>query len=146
MEQAHHGDTVKVHYIGTLDDGTLFDSSAGRDPLRFTIGGGLVLPGFEEAVVGMTPGQSKQTTIAAADAYGPRFDEMIVSVEKENLPDDVELEVGQQLQLNQPDGRALLVQVAEVGDTTIVLDANHPLAGSDLNFEIRLIEIVQNIA
>jgi peptidylprolyl isomerase len=146
MEQARHGDTVKVHYIGTLYDGTLFDSSAGRDPLRFTIGGGLVLPGFEEAVVGMTPGQSKQTTIAAADAYGPRFDEMIVSVEKENLPGDVELEVGQQLQLNQPDGRALLVQVAEVGDTTIVLDANHPLAGSDLNFEIRLVEIVQNIA
>lgn len=143
MEQsAKQTDTVKVHYTGRLDDGSIFDSSAEREPLQFTIGEGQVIAGFEQAVIGMTPGETKTVTIPADDAYGPYRGEMIIPVGKEEFPPHIEPSVGQRLQVMQGNGQTLIVTVAEVSDNQILLDANHPLAGQDLSFDIRLVEIV----
>ncbi len=142
MSQASAGDTVRVHYTGTLADGTEFDSSAGREPLEFTVGGGQVIAGFDEAVTGMTPGESQTVEIPADEAYGPRRMEMMLNVSPDQFPEGMDPEVGQELQLSQPDGQAVVVRVAEVSDDGVTLDANHPLAGEDLTFEITLEEIV----
>jgi len=142
MTQAKLGDTVRVHYTGRLEDGTVFDTSIDRDPLQFTIGEGWLIPGFEEAVVGMNPGESKTTTIPADKAYGPYYEEMVVEVSRSQFPEDLEPEVGQQLQILQADGRAIVVRVTEVSESSVTLDANHPLAGKDLIFDIQLMEIV----
>ena len=139
---ATQGDTVRVHYTGTLTDGTEFDSSAGREPLEFTLGSGQVIPGFDAGVTGMEPGETKTVMILAADAYGPRRDEMMLTVGADQFPDEMDPEVGQQLQLSQPDGQAVVVTVAEVTDDGVLLDANHPLAGEDLRFELTLDSIV----
>ncbi|MGJ5676593.1 MAG: FKBP-type peptidyl-prolyl cis-trans isomerase [Nostochopsis sp.] len=141
MGQAKLGDTVKVHYTGKLDDGTVFDSSAERDPLQFSIGEGLVIPGFEQAVVGMAPGESKRTNIPADEAYGPYRPELVMVVEKERIPTDVSVEVGQMLQISQSNGQAIPVVVTEISDSQITLDANHPLAGQELIFDIQLVQI-----
>jgi FKBP-type peptidyl-prolyl cis-trans isomerase 2 len=141
MGQAKLGDTVKVHYTGKLDDGTVFDTSTERDPLQFSIGEGLVIPGFEQAVVGMTPGESKRTTIPADEAYGPYRPELVMVVDKERIPTDVSVEVGQMLQISQSNGQAIPVVVTEVSDSQITLDANHPLAGQELIFDIQLVQI-----
>ncbi|MCP6763219.1 MAG: peptidylprolyl isomerase [Fischerella sp. CENA71] len=141
MGQAKLGDTVKVHYTGKLDDGTVFDSSAERDPLQFAIGEGLVIPGFEQAVVGMTPGESKRTNIPADEAYGPYRPELVMVVDKERIPTDISVEVGQMLQISQSNGQAIPVVVTEVSDSQITLDANHPLAGQELIFDIQLVQI-----
>lgn len=140
---ATNGDTVRIHYTGTLEDGTRFDSSEGREPLEFTLGSGQVIPGFDAGVAGMEPGQTKTIQIPAAEAYGPRREEMMLQVGAEQFPEGMEPEVGQQLQLNQPDGQAVVVRVAEVTDEGVTLDANHPLAGEDLTFELTLAEIVE---
>ena len=142
MAQAKNGDTVKIHYTGKLEDGTVFDSSDGRDPLEFTLGEGQVIPGFEEAVLGMTANDSKTMTIPSDNAYGPRREEMVVEVDRDQFPPDVTPEVGQQLQMQRPDGQKMVVAVAEVSESTVKLDANHPLAGKDLTFDINLVEIV----
>jgi peptidylprolyl isomerase len=142
MAQAKIGDTVKVHYTGKLEDGTVFDTSQESDPVQFTIGGGEVIQGFEEAVVGMEPGEKKTASIPADDAYGPRRDEMIVEVSRDNLPEDFEPQVGQQLQVHQPSGQVALVTVKDVNSEGVVLDANHPLAGKQLKFDIQLVAIV----
>ncbi len=142
MAQAKTGDTIRVHYTGELDDGTVFDSSRGREPLQFTIGGGQIIPGFDRAVVGMQPGDSKTERIPCADAYGPHRAEMMVEVDRSMVPDDVELEIGQQLELRGKDGTAVPVRVAELTDAKVKLDGNHPLAGKDLIFNIELVEIV----
>jgi peptidylprolyl isomerase len=142
MEQAQHGDTVRVHYTGKFDDGTAFDSSAQREPLEFTLGQGQIIPGFEKAVVGMQPGESKTETIPSEEAYGPRRDEMVIAVDRQQLPADLEPQVGQRLQVTQPDGNAVPVVVTEVNPSQVTLDANHPLAGKDLTFDITLVEIV----
>ncbi|RDH47982.1 peptidylprolyl isomerase, partial [Mastigocladus laminosus WC112] len=139
--QAKLGDTVKVHYTGKLDDGTVFDTSVEREPLQFSIGEGLVIPGFEQAVVGMTPGESKRTNIPADEAYGPYRPELVMVVDKERIPTDVSIEVGQMLQISQSNGKAIPVVVTEVSDSQITLDANHPLAGQELIFDIQLIQI-----
>lgn len=141
MGQAKLGDTVKVHYTGKLDDGTVFDTSVEREPLQFSIGEGLVIPGFEQAVVGMTPGESKRTNIPADEAYGPYRPELVMVVDKERIPTDVCIEVGQMLQISQSNGQAIPVVVTEVSDSQITLDANHPLAGQELIFDIQLIQI-----
>jgi peptidylprolyl isomerase len=141
MAQAKDGDTVKVHYVGTLDDGTIFDSSAGRDPLEFTLGEGNVIPGFESAVRGMSPGDTVTAKIAADDAYGQREEGAVFEVDRAQLPEGLEPQVGQPLGLTDPTGQMIPAFIAEVGDSTITIDANHPLAGQDLNFEIRLVEI-----
>jgi len=139
---AKNGDMVKVHYTGKLDDGTVFDSSTGREPLQFTVGEHEVIPGFEEAVVGMNQSESKTVKVPADAAYGPRFDEMVLKVDRSRLPQDFEPQVGQQLQMKRSDGHTIIVTVSEVSESDVTLDANHPLAGKDLVFDIELVEIV----
>ena len=138
---ASDGDTVRVHYTGTLEDGTTFDTSVGREPLEFTLGEGKMIPGFEKAVYGLTVGKSKTVTIPAEEAYGPHRDDLVIVVEREQLPADLDPKVDQQLQMQQTDGRTAVVIVTDVSETTITIDANHPLAGKDLTFEIELVEI-----
>lgn len=143
MNQAKQGDTVRIHYTGKLDDGTVFDSSTNRDPLEFSIGAGQVIPGFEAAVVGMAPGESKTEKIDSEKAYGPHRSEMVMVVERQQIPPDIPLGVGQQLQLQGPSGQPPLpVLVTEVSDNQVTLDANHPLAGENLTFDIQLVDIV----
>jgi peptidylprolyl isomerase len=141
MVQAKSGDTVKVHYTGKLDDGTVFDSSANREPLEFTVDGGQVIPGFDKAVIGMSPGDSKTEKIPMEQAYGPYQSEMVLQVSKQQMPPDLQPEVGQQLQIQQANGQVIPVLVTEVTDSDVTLDANHPLAGEDLTFDIQLVEI-----
>jgi len=142
MDRAKDKDTVKVHYTGKLEDGTVFDSSADREPIEFTIGAGQVIPGFEQAVTGMAPGESKTATIAPEDAYGPRREEMVTQVDKSQLPPGLEVAEGQQLAVRQQDGRQFAVTVTEVAEATITVDANHRLAGKQLTFELQLVAIV----
>lgn len=141
MSQAKSGDTVKIHYTGTLDDGTQFDSSSGRDPLEFELGGGQVIPGFDTAVEGMAVGESKNVRIEPDQAYGERHDQLVQQVPRSALPDDLEPEVGMGLQSQSPDGQVMMLMVTEVGDENITVDANHPLAGQALNFDIELVEV-----
>jgi FKBP-type peptidyl-prolyl cis-trans isomerase 2 len=141
MAQASSGDTVRVHYTGRLGDGEVFDSSLQREPLEFRVGGGQVIPGFEQAVTGMAPGEVKTVTIPAGEAYGERSDELYLKVERERLPEHLDPEVGQQLQMSQG-GQVAMVTIAEVTDDAVTLDANHPLAGKELTFELELVEIV----
>ncbi len=141
MASAKEGDTVKVHYTGRLEDGEVFDSSAGREPLAFTIGSGQVIAGFEEGVSGMSPGEKKTINIPAAKAYGPHQTDMVFAMDRSQLPAGFEPEVGQQLQLRASDGRAMIVTVTEVTPETVTMDANHPLAGEDLTFDIELVGI-----
>lgn len=141
MSQAKQGDEVKVNYTGRLEDGTVFDSSEGREPLAFTLGNGQVIPGFDAAVDGMAIGDSKTITIPCADAYGPYREDMVLNVPREQLPEGLEPEVGQQLQMGQSEESMLVVSVTEVADDSITLDANHPLAGKDLTFDVQLVEI-----
>jgi len=140
MAQAKSGDTVRVHYTGRLDDGTVFDSSRGREPLEFTLGAGQVIAGFEEAVAGMSPGEVKTVTIPHGEAYGGHRHELVVSVGHDQFPQHIDPQVGQQLQLAQG-GQVTVVTVTEVSERGITLDANHPLAGRDLTFELELVEI-----
>jgi peptidylprolyl isomerase len=140
-QAAKAGDTVQVHYTGKFDDGSVFDSSAGRDPLEFTVGSGQVIPGFEQAVEGMAVGQTKTVTIPAAEAYGDRVAEAVLQVPREQLPPDLEPEVGQQLVMQSRDGRQIPIVVVEVTEDSITIDANHPLAGRDLTFEIELVAV-----
>jgi FKBP-type peptidyl-prolyl cis-trans isomerase 2 len=141
MTQAKQGDKVKVHYTGRLADGTEFDTSAAQDPLEFTLGAGEVIPGFEQAVLGMAPGERRTTVIPAGEAYGDYNDEMLLEVERGTFPAHLEPQVGQQLQVKQGEGEVISVVVTEVDDDSITLDANHPLAGKDLTFEIELVAI-----
>jgi peptidylprolyl isomerase len=140
MQAANTGDLVRVHYTGKLDDGSVFDSSTGRDPLQFRLGGGEVIPGFEQAVTGMAPGEERRVTIPADEAYGERREELVLVVSREELPAELEPEVGQQLQMSQ-DGQDFVVTISDVTDQDVVLDANHPLAGEDLTFELQLVDI-----
>jgi FKBP-type peptidyl-prolyl cis-trans isomerase 2 len=130
-----------VHYTGTLDDGATFDSSHGSEPLEFEIGGGQVIPGFEQAVLGMKVGESKKVRIPEAQAYGPHKAEMVVESERAQFEEGLKPEVGQQFQTELDDGQPVLLTVVEVDGEKIILDANHPMAGKDLNFEIELVEI-----
>lgn len=141
MQQAKQGDTVHVHYKGSLEDGTVFDSSEGSEPLQFTIGSGDVIPGFEEAIVGMSLGDQKRQTIPADEAYGARRDELVFQVEREQLPPNSDVSVGDFLRIGFPDGRTANVQVAGLDDASVTLDANHPLAGKTLIFDLTLVSI-----
>jgi peptidylprolyl isomerase len=141
MAQAKKGDTVKVHYTGKLDDGSVFDTSADREPLQFTIGEGQIIPDFEQAVVGMNPGDSKTVQIPSDRAYGPHREEMVMEVDRNEFPADLEPKVDQRLQVSQQDGQTFAVTVTAVSETKVTLDGNHPLAGKDLTFDIQLSEI-----
>lgn len=145
MNQAAAGDTVRIHYTGTLTDGTQFDSSSGRDPLEFELGSGQVIPGFDNAVDGMNVGDSKTVAIPPEEAYGVRHEQLVQEVPKSALPEELSPEVGMQLQSQSPDGQVMLLLVTEVADDTLTVDGNHPLAGQTLNFDIELVEIVGKI-
>lgn len=141
MAQAKKGDTVKVHYTGKLDDGTVFDTSAEREPLEFQLGEKQMIPGFENGVMGMEVDETKTVKVPSDEAYGPHHDERIIEISRDKVPEDINLGVGQMLELAGEDGNKVIVTVADVKDDTVTLDANHPLAGQDLNFEIKLVEI-----
>ena len=141
MTQAKSGDTVAVHYTGTLDDGTVFDTSRERDPLVFTLGTGQVIAGFEEAVTGMQPGDTKKTTIPANEAYGEYRDDLLFHVEREQLPQGLTPAVGEQYQMRQADGSEMIVTVQDVTSEGVTFDANHPLAGQALTFALELMSI-----
>ncbi|MEQ8476552.1 peptidylprolyl isomerase [Fulvivirga sp.] len=141
MSEVKKGDKVKVHYTGKLNDGSVFDSSANREPLEFEVGAGMMIAGFDNAVNGMKVGDKKVAEIPAAEAYGEKNDDMVVSVPKAQLPPDLNPEIGQQLSMQQPNGQAIPVVVTKVETETIEIDANHPLAGKDLIFDIELVEI-----
>jgi FKBP-type peptidyl-prolyl cis-trans isomerase 2 len=142
MAAAKQGDTVRVHYRGTLEDGSEFDSSQGREPLEFTIGEGMVIAGFESAVVGMNPGEKKQTRIPSADAYGEMQPDLVFVVERSALPPGAgDVHPGDILQISFPDGQTAPVRVSEADDAMLKLDANHPLAGKNLVFDLELVSI-----
>lgn len=168
MQTAQQGDTVRFHYIGKLDDGTIFDSTddCGTDcgcgddaceddacgcgcgdeeeaggPLEIVLGSDEIIPALEQALIGMAPGESKTVRIPADEAYGPRDEELMLVVDRKEFPDDINPEVGQTLEITDEDGEPFPVLVAKVGDAEVVLDANHPLAGEDLTFEVTLVEI-----
>ncbi|NKX46324.1 FKBP-type peptidyl-prolyl cis-trans isomerase [Roseicyclus persicicus] len=141
MTQATPGSTVSIHYTGTLSDGTTFDSSEGRDPLTFEMGAGQIIPGLEAALSGMSAGESKTVTIPAAEAYGPHHAEAIQEIPRSAVPEHIPLDLGTQLQVQTPDGRAMPVTVAQVTEETVTLDANHPLAGKDLTFAVEVVAV-----
>ncbi len=141
MSKVKQGDTVHVHYTGTLEDGTVFDSSDGRDPLEFTMGEGKVIPGFEKAVEGLAVGETTNAILPPEEAYGPRADELIMTVPREQLPDGMSPEVGQQLEMQTQDGQRVPVTVTSVSEDALKIDANHPLAGKALHFELELVKI-----
>jgi peptidylprolyl isomerase len=141
MEQVEDGKTIKIHYTGRLDDGTVFDSSREREPLEFTMGNGGLIKGFEDAVRGMTIGEVKTIRIVSGEAYGPYRDDLVMSVNKAQLPPDIDARQGVVLSLRHPNGGTIDALISEVTDDSVTLDANHPLAGEDLTFELELVEI-----
>lgn len=142
MTAAKTGDQVSVHYKGMLEDGEIFDSSEGRAPLNFTLGQSEVISGFDTAVQGMSPGETRTIRIASENAYGPHRNELVHTVERSVIPEDLALEVGQILRVRDSDGRPAQLTVTDVDDEHVTLDGNHPLAGKDLTFEIQLVSIV----
>ncbi len=142
MQKAKHGDKVKVHYHGKLTTGETFDSSTGREPLEFEVGGGKVIKGFDDGVMGMAVGEKKTINIPFSDAYGPRNPDMIVEMPKDRFPKDMEIEVGMPLMMSDGSGQNFEVIIQEIKDDTVILDANHHLAGQDLVFDLELVEII----
>lgn len=141
MTQVKTGDTIQIHYTGTLADGSKFDSSEGRDPLEFEVGSGQIIPGLDAAMPGMTVGEKKTVEIACADAYGPLDPGARQAVPRGDIPADIPLDPGTQLQVQTPSGQVMPVTVVEVTETEVTLDANHPLAGKDLTFAVELVAI-----
>jgi len=139
MTQAELGDKVQTLYVGKLDDGTVFDSSEGKPPLEFIVGDGQVIPGYEQGVLGMDVGESKTVRIPVNEAYGPRRDDMIMVRDREEFPPEMDPKVGDKLEMRRPDGTVAMVTVVETSPEGVTLDANHPLAGQDLIFDIRLV-------
>jgi len=135
------GTKVQVHYTGTLDDGTQFDSSRDREPLEIVIGQGMVIPGFEKAIVDMEPGQSVTITIPEEEAYGPHNEEMVIQFPRTSFPAEIEPKIGEQLVLRSPDGQEIPALIVDMNDEEVSLDANHPLAGFALTFEIELVSV-----
>ena len=144
MQLAKQGDLVTVHYTGRLDDGSVFDRSVGGEPLKFVLGKGHVIPGFDAAVEGMAAGQNKTVTIPAAQAYGPRHEQMVISLPRSQFPIGQAPAIGQRLHLQSADGREMAVTVCAVTDETVSMDANHPLASKDLTFDLRLAGISED--
>lgn len=141
MSEAKQGDQVHVHYTGKLEDGSVFDTSEGRDPLSFQLGKGQVVPGFDKAVNGMTVGEKKEVTISSDEAYGPRLDQLTFTVPRENLPPGYEPQVGEVMRMEYRDGRQLDVVITDTDEKAVTMDGNHPLAGEDLIFDIELVKI-----
>ncbi|NTV28061.1 MAG: peptidylprolyl isomerase [Methanothrix sp.] len=144
MAQAKMGDTVTVHYSGKLDTGVLFDTSEGSDPLQFELGSGNLISGFEEAVVGMSPGESKTVQIPPEKAYGRYREDRVIKIDKKDFPDDIVPVPGMTLEVSASNGVMVPVQITEIEGSTVTLDANHPLSEQTLTFEIKLLEIAEN--
>lgn len=142
MKQVQDGDKIRVHYHGKLRSGETFDSSDGREPLEFTVGSGQVIKGFDDGVKGMQQGDKKTVEIPVGDAYGEKSQEMIIEFPKNQFPEDMKPEVGMQMTMNNGQGQSFAVTVVEVKEESVLLDANHPLAGQDLIFDLELVEIV----
>ena len=142
MTLAKTGDCVQVHYTGFLEDGTTFDSSRGVEPLEFTLGSGQVIAGFDEAIIGMQAGEQKKVTVPVDKAYGERHEEMVITVPRGQFPEHINPEIGQQIQLSGPNNQPILVRVINVNDESVQLDANPPLAGLNLTFDLELVSIV----
>ncbi len=142
MQQVKNGDKVKVHYHGKLDNGETFDKSEGREPLEFEVGSGMVIKGFDDGVTGMSVGEKKTINIPFAEAYGPKSPDMVIEMPKDRFPKDMELEVGMPLAMSDGQGQQFQVVIVEIKEDVVVLDANHPLAGQDLTFDLELVEIV----
>jgi FKBP-type peptidyl-prolyl cis-trans isomerase 2 len=142
MSQVKSGDKVKVHYHGKLTSGETFDSSSGRDPLEFEVGSGMVIKGFDDGVTGMVVGEKKTINIPFLEAYGPRNPEMVIEMPKDRFPEDMEIEVGMPLVMSDQQGQQFNVTITEIKEKAVMLDANHPLAGQDLIFDLELMEIV----
>jgi FKBP-type peptidyl-prolyl cis-trans isomerase 2 len=142
MKQVKKGDKVKVHYHGRLTSGETFDSSEGRQPLEFEVGSGSVIKGFDEGVTGMAVGEKKTVNIPVEEAYGPKNPEMLIEMPKDRFPEDMELEQGLPLMMSSGTGQDFQVVIAEIKDDAVLLDANHPLAGQELVFDLELVEIV----
>jgi len=141
MAKVKNGDSVKVNYTGKLEDGTVFDTSDNKEPLEFKVGEGKLIKGFEAAVIGMEPGEEKTVQIPANEAYGPHHPEMIMVIDRKEVPDTITPKVDQMLQVRQKDGTTFAVKITEVSENSLTLDANHLLAGKDLTFDIKLAEI-----
>ncbi len=141
MSKVKDGDTVKVHYTGKLENGDVFDSSREKEPFEFTVGNKAVIPGFEKGVVGMGVGDTKTIEIPPEEAYGAKQDELVVVVNKSEFPDDITPSVGQRLQIKQQDGNPVVVTITDLTEDSITLDANHPLAGYTLFFEVEVVDI-----
>jgi peptidylprolyl isomerase len=142
MKQAKTGDVVRVHYKGRLTDGTEFDSSEGREPLEFQVGGGQIIPGLERQVEGMEVGEKSTVTVPSDEAYGPRDERQVQSVRRDALPADLDLRIGARLTATTRDGQQIALTVIDLDDDQVTVDGNHPLAGQDLVFEVELVEIV----
>ena len=141
MSVVKSGDTIRIHYHGRLTTGETFDSSAGRDPLEFEVGSGQVIPGFDLGVTGMAVGEKKTIEIPFAEAYGPINEAMLIEMPKERFPEGMEIEIGTPLMMSDGQGQTMQVAVISIQETTVTLDANHPLAGKDLIFDLELVEI-----
>lgn len=141
MTQAASGNTVKVHYTGKLSNGQVFDSSEGKTPLEFTIGNGQIIKGFENGVIGMEVGEKKTLNVPAEEGYGEHREELVAVVDKNNIPEHIDLAVGRQLQLQQQDGQQFNVTITDISDKDVTLDANHPLAGKELVFDVEMVSI-----
>ncbi len=141
MSITKEGNTVKVHYTGTLKNGEVFDSSKEKEPLEFKLGEGQLIPGFEKAVIGMNVGDSTTINIPSAEAYGDKREDLLIAVPKDQLPTEIEPQIGMQLQVNQENGQPVPVRIADITETELKLDANHPLAGEDLTFDIELVNV-----
>lgn len=141
MAKAKNGDILKVHYTGKLENGKIFVTTKGGTPLEVTIGNGKFLPGFEKGIIGMETGETKTIILPPEEAYGPRREELVVDVKKSDFPHDITPNIGQQLQARQKDGSVINVIVTHIDENTVTLDANHPLAGKTLTFDIQLVEV-----
>ncbi|MBE9556305.1 MAG: peptidylprolyl isomerase [Proteobacteria bacterium] len=142
MSEAKSGDTVRLHYTGTLTDGSRFDSSEGRDPLEFTLGGGQIIPGLEREIFGMKVGDKKTVTAVADEAYGQPNPAALQDVPRDTIPPEIELAIGGQLQVSSQEGQQMTVTITAITDDVVTMDANHPLAGQDLIFDVELVEIL----
>ena len=142
MHQAKRGDSVRVHYTGKMNNGTKFDTSRDGNPLEFTIGEGKIIPGFEKIVIGMKLGDTKTVTVPSDEAYGPRRDDRIITVDRDQVPEDSNPRVGQQIQMHGQGGESIPAMITGVTKKLVTMDANHPLAGKDLTFSVELIEIL----
>jgi peptidylprolyl isomerase len=143
MEKVKEGDTIVIEYTGKLEDGTVFDSTAGKNPLEFTVGEGEVVPGLEKGVIGMAPGESKAIVVPPEDGYGPHLKERVCQLDKKRVPENFHPEVGQQLQMYRADGLPIMGTVVALSGTSFTMDYNHPLAGKTMVFETKLLEIVE---